>query len=106
MSNVEMRIQSPLTSFCTSALSTYASPMVGSSRCDDRMAQRAVPTIHGDIIKGGWKWQNEPMKTLAEIEQAAEELPAAQRTELLLFLAESLRKEQAPLPEPRLFSEA
>jgi hypothetical protein len=44
------------------------------------------------------------MKTLAEIERAAEELPSAQRTELLLFLAESLRKEQAPLPEPRQFS--
>ena len=44
------------------------------------------------------------MKTLVEIERAAEELPSAQRTELLLFLAETLRKEQAPLPEPRQFS--
>lgn len=43
--------------------------------------------------------------TLTEIEKAAESLPAAKKTELLLFLAESLRKEQAPLPEPRLFSE-
>ena len=46
------------------------------------------------------------MKTLDEIERAAEGLPSAQKSELLLFLAESLRKEQAPLPEPRLFSPA
>jgi hypothetical protein len=44
------------------------------------------------------------MKTLVEIERAAEELPSGQRTELLLFVAETLRKEQAPLPEPRQFS--
>jgi hypothetical protein len=44
------------------------------------------------------------MKTLAEIESAVEELPATQRAELLLFVARSLREEQAPLPEPRLFS--
>ncbi len=45
------------------------------------------------------------MMTLSELENAANELPAAKRTELLLFLAESLRKEQAPLPRPREFSE-
>ena len=50
-------------------------------------------------------WQNDPMKTLAEIERAAEELPPAERTELLLFVARSLRQEQAPLPQPRLFSD-
>ena len=44
------------------------------------------------------------MKTLVEIERAAEELTSAQRTELLLFLAETLRKEQAPLLEPQQFS--
>jgi hypothetical protein len=44
------------------------------------------------------------MSTLAEIEKAANELPAAQRTELMLFLAETLRKNQAPLPKPREFS--
>ncbi|HVM48005.1 MAG TPA: hypothetical protein VMU04_08255 [Candidatus Acidoferrum sp.] len=43
--------------------------------------------------------------TLTEIEREAESLPAAKRAELLLFLAESLRKEQAPLPPPRLFSD-
>ena len=32
-------------------------------------------------------------------------MPVPERTELLLFLAESLRKEQAPLPKPREFSE-
>ena len=44
------------------------------------------------------------MKPLVEIERASEELPSAQRTELLLFLAETLRKEQAPPPAPRQFS--
>jgi hypothetical protein len=44
------------------------------------------------------------MMTLTEIEEAASELPTAKKTELLLFLAESLRKEQAPLPAPRQFS--
>lgn len=45
------------------------------------------------------------MMTLPEIENAANELPAGKRAELLLFLAESLRKEQAPLPKPREFSD-
>ncbi len=44
------------------------------------------------------------MKTLDEIERAAEDLPPGQKTELLLFLARSLRKQQASLPEPRTFS--
>jgi hypothetical protein len=44
------------------------------------------------------------MSTLAEIEKAANDLPAAQQTELMLFLAEALRKNQAPLPKPREFS--
>ena len=44
------------------------------------------------------------MKRLVEIERAAEELPSGQRAELLLFLAETLRKEGAPLPEPRQFT--
>jgi len=43
------------------------------------------------------------MKALVEIERAVEELPAAQKTELLLFVAKSLCKEQAPLPEPPPF---
>jgi len=43
------------------------------------------------------------MKTLDEIERAVETLPAAQKTELLLFVAQSLRRQQAPLPEPRVF---
>lgn len=45
------------------------------------------------------------MKTLVEIERAVEELPSSQKTELLLFVAQSLREAQAPLPEPRLFSD-
>lgn len=43
--------------------------------------------------------------TLTEIEKAADRLPVPERTELLLFLAESLRKEQAPLPKQREFSD-
>ncbi len=46
------------------------------------------------------------MRTLAEIENAVTELPVAKKTELLLFLAENLRSEQAPLPKPREFSVA
>ena len=46
------------------------------------------------------------MTTLSEIEAAAERLPAEQKRQLLLFLAERLRAEGAPLPEPRRFSRA
>ncbi len=45
------------------------------------------------------------MNTLVEIERAVGELPSSQKTELLLFVAQSLREEQAPLPEPRLISD-
>ena len=45
------------------------------------------------------------MNMLVEIEQAVGGLPSAQKAELLLFVAQSLREEQAPLPEPRLFSD-
>jgi hypothetical protein len=45
------------------------------------------------------------MSTLTEIEAAAEQLPADQQQELLLFLATKLRA-QGNLPEPRLFSSA
>ena len=45
------------------------------------------------------------MKTLAEIERAIEDLPSGEKTELLLFVAQRLRAEQAPLPEPRDFSD-
>ena len=43
------------------------------------------------------------MSTLVEIESAAVALSAAEKAELLLFVAQQLRTEQAPLPEPRLF---
>ena len=52
------------------------------------------------------RWQNGRMKTLAEIERAVEELPSAEKTELLLFLARCLREEQTSLPEPRDFTDA
>ena len=45
------------------------------------------------------------MKTLAEIKRAVEELPSGEKTELLLFVAQRLREEQTPLPEPRDFSD-
>jgi hypothetical protein len=45
------------------------------------------------------------MKTLVEIERAVEELRSREKTELLLFVAQRLREEQAPLPEPRDFFE-
>jgi hypothetical protein len=44
------------------------------------------------------------MSTLREIEAAAETLPAAQKQQLLLFLAEKLRVDRAALPAPRRFS--
>ena len=45
------------------------------------------------------------MSTLVEIESAAAALSAGEKAELLLFVAQQLRAEQAPLPEPRLFTE-
>jgi hypothetical protein len=44
------------------------------------------------------------MTTLAEIEAAAEALSPAQKQELLLFLAASLRDQEVPLPDARKFS--
>ena len=44
------------------------------------------------------------MSTLAEIEAAAEALPAEEKQELLLFLAARLRAERAHSPEPRKFT--
>jgi hypothetical protein len=46
----------------------------------------------------------QPMSTLAEIEAAADSLPAEQKEELLRFLAMRLRKERS-LPKPRIYSE-
>jgi hypothetical protein len=44
------------------------------------------------------------MKTLAEIERAAEQLPGSEQTELLHFLLQRLGATSLPLPEPREFS--
>ncbi|HEX4793355.1 MAG TPA: hypothetical protein VH370_06165 [Humisphaera sp.] len=44
------------------------------------------------------------MSTLDEIEAAADALPAAQKQELMLFLATRLRAQGAQLPEPRKFT--
>jgi hypothetical protein len=43
------------------------------------------------------------MSTLAEIEAAADALPAEQKQQLLLFLASRLRQETC-LPQPRQFN--
>ena len=45
------------------------------------------------------------MQTLIDIEQAVQRLSVEQQAELLLFVAERLRSQGAPLPEPRDFSE-
>ena len=44
------------------------------------------------------------MRTLTEIETAADTLPSEQKEELLRFLAMRLRKERT-LPKPRIYSE-
>ena len=44
------------------------------------------------------------MSTLAEIQAAADALPAEQKQELLLFLAARLRAGTGELPPPREFS--
>jgi hypothetical protein len=44
------------------------------------------------------------MKTLAEIERAAEQLPGSEQTALLYFLVQRLSEASLPLPEPREFS--
>ena len=43
------------------------------------------------------------MSTLTEIEAAVDTLPAADKQELLLFLAARLRAQAGPLPVPRTF---
>ena len=44
------------------------------------------------------------MSSLTEIEAAAKRLPASEKQQLLVFVAQSLREEGRPLPEPRRFS--
>lgn len=46
------------------------------------------------------------MDSLAEIQIAAIRLPPGERQKLLLEIAQSLRAEREPLPEPRRFSPA
>lgn len=58
------------------------------------------PELHQFTVNGTIS----PMKTLAEIERAAEPLPAAEQTELFYFLAQRLDEANLPLPEPREFT--
>ena len=44
------------------------------------------------------------MSRLQEIEAAADALPAEEQQQLMLFLAARLRRNAAPLPEPRKFT--
>ena len=44
------------------------------------------------------------MRTLAEIEAAADALPPEQKQELMLFLGARLRAQRGRMPEPRKFS--
>ena len=67
--------------------------MSGEMRCKCAVARTRI------------RWQYGTMKTLAEIKRAVEELPSGEKTELLLFVAQRLREEQTPLPEPRDFSD-
>ena len=46
------------------------------------------------------------MTTLADIEAAARRLPASEKQQLLLLVAQILRAEGRPLPEPRQFTGA
>ena len=46
------------------------------------------------------------MSTLLQIEAAARQLPLTDKQKLLVFVAQSLRAEGQPLPEPRQFSTA
>ena len=46
------------------------------------------------------------MSTLVEIEAAVRGLPPNERQQLLLLVAQSLRDDGAPLPEPRKFTSA
>jgi len=45
------------------------------------------------------------MQSLIDIEQAVQNLSTEQQAELLLFVAERLRSQRVPRPEPRDFSE-
>ena len=45
------------------------------------------------------------MSTLSEIEAVVDALPAADKQELLLFLAARLREQAGDLPAPRKFSD-
>jgi len=45
------------------------------------------------------------MQSLVDIEQAVQNLSVEQQAELLLFVAERLRSQRVPLPEPREFTQ-
>ena len=51
-----------------------------------------------------WLAYHADMSTLAEIELAARRLSSAERQQLLILVAQSLRAEGQRLPQPRIFT--
>lgn len=56
------------------------------------------------VVLGGVVTYYFDMSTLSEIESATRRLPAGEKQQLLILIAQMLRDQSAPLPEPRAFS--
>ena len=67
------------------------------------LATREKPKLVAPVLYLTHRLGQHPagMSTLAEIEKAADALPAEQQQELLVFLATRLRGKAGPLPPPR-----
>jgi hypothetical protein len=67
---------------------------------------RKSPVVQtSGLIESLPHYDNTAMQSLVDIEQAVQNLSAEQQVELLLFVAERLRSQRVPLPEPREFSQ-
>lgn len=65
-----------------------------------------VPVVQTSGLIGSLRYyDNTAMQRLVDIEQAVQNLSAEQQAESLLFVAERLRSQRVPLPEPREFSQ-
>ena len=85
----------------------FAVPAMAAFSCACNAAICALSTVRwlqSRLVEPPPPWQSAAMSTLAEIEAAAEALPAEEKQELLLFLATRLRAERARSPEPRKFT--